>query len=66
MDETTRDLIRQLCLRAGIIMEDASMLAVTMPVVDNGTLDPALARLDRDAQAVSRLIAAAMTLSERL
>lgn len=34
MDDDTEDLVIQLCTRIGMIMEDTSVLAVTMPGMD--------------------------------
>jgi len=65
MEESTHDLIRQLCARAGMIMEDASLLAVTMPAGRTDTVATSLAQLQRDAQGIARLVAAAAELAGR-
>ncbi len=65
MDEETRDLVRQLCTRAGMMMEDASLLAVTMPANADDAFGAALGRLTADAASIQRLLAAASDLAGR-
>jgi threonine synthase len=58
MDEDTRELIRRLCTRAGMIMEDASAVAVLAPQEER------LDDLRRAAEQISNLLAAARTLRD--
>jgi hypothetical protein len=57
MDEDTRDLIRQLCTRAGMIMEDASAMAILAPQEEH------LPNLRRAVEHAEMLLAAANALS---
>lgn len=59
MDDDTRDLIRQLCTRAGMIMEDASAIAVTKPQEEQ------LPQLRQASNQVTALIAAAEALLQQ-
>ena len=65
MDEDTRDLVRKLCTRAGMIMEDASLVAVTMPGGDDAAMAKAIELLARDAAAIIDLVSAAAALLRR-
>lgn len=58
MDEHTRELIRRLCTRAGMIMEDASAVAVLAPQEEH------VVQLHRAAERVVILLAAAQVLRE--
>jgi hypothetical protein len=62
MDDDTLDLIRKLCTRAGMIMEDASVDAVTISA-EARSIDPGLTRLAHATEAISALVAAARVLS---
>ncbi len=53
----------RLATHAGVIMEDASLLAITMPAGNDAAMVEALDRLTREAEAVSRLVDAAMALA---
>lgn len=59
MDEDTRELIRQLRTRAGMIMEGASALAVLPPQEEH------LDALRHAAERVTALLAAARMLHDR-
>lgn len=61
MDEDTLDLISKLCTRAGMIMEDASVDALTIPP-DGMTMGVQLANLNEAARTIASLLAAASTL----
>lgn len=63
MDDDTADLIRKLCTRAGMIMEDASVEALIMPVIDASSIDAKLALLADAAYAISAIVAAARVLN---
>ena len=65
MDQDTRDLIRQLCTRAGMIMEDASMLAVTLPAKDDPAMIKAVQQLANNAADIASLIDASAALIGR-
>ena len=64
MDPDTRDLIVRLCTQAGMIMEDASLLGITMPSHNEGGMVEAMARLRRAAEAIATLVTAAAMLCE--
>lgn len=59
MDNDTK-LIRQLCTRAGCIMEDASVVALVWE--DNLTLEARLQRLRKAAADIQALVSAATAL----
>ncbi len=63
MDEDTRELTVRLATRAGMIMEDASLLAITMPADDDAAMVGALDRLTQETATVSQLISAAAALA---
>jgi hypothetical protein len=65
MDEDTRELVQRLCNRAGIMMEDASLLAVTMTVRDEERAGTTLRRLTADAACIEALLTAAARLVEQ-
>ena len=65
MDDIRTELIVSLCTQAGMIMEDASLLAVTMPAQASAGIGEALTRLQADVSAMTSLIAAAQTLYGR-
>lgn len=62
IDEDTRELIVRLATRAGMIMEDASLLAITMPADNEVAIIRALDQLSREVETVLRLIGAAAAL----
>ena len=62
MDEAKRDLIIRLCTRAGMMMEDASPIAIILPS-DDRALAGAIARVVSDVATISRLIETAATLA---
>jgi hypothetical protein len=62
MDDDTLDLIRKLCTRAGMIMEDASVEALTISA-EARSIDSGLIRLAYATEAISALVAAARVLS---
>jgi len=62
MDEDTVELIRMLCTRAGMIMEDACAEALVIASSDAGTVSKKLARLAEAAQVIGTVIAAAQAL----
>jgi hypothetical protein len=61
MDDDTIDLIRKLCTRAGMIMEDTSVEALTISA-DVNTIQRLVLFADA-AHAISAIVAAAMVLS---
>ena len=62
MDDDADDLIRKLCTRAGMIMEDASVDALLMPGADPEAIGAKLERLGDAAHAISAIVAAARAL----
>jgi hypothetical protein len=64
MDEDVKELITAMCTRAGMIMEDASLLAVTMPRHNPDAARDALGRLAASLDAWRQLIAAAAALHQ--
>jgi hypothetical protein len=62
MDSDTIDLIRKLCTRAGMLMEDMSLLAITAPPDRPGTLQESVATLREGCDDMRALIAAAEVL----
>lgn len=63
MDDDVVDLIRTLCTRAGMIMEDASVEALLMPAADPQALSAKLDQLADAAKAISAIVAAARALN---
>lgn len=61
MDQATADLIVQLCTRAGMIMEDASAVAVTLDTNDT-EFKAQLEQLVRASSRIGVLLAAAAVL----
>lgn len=59
MDDDSADLIAQLCMHAGIIMEDMSVLALTIGSISETDQDPSLLRLETAGSKIAALIAAA-------
>jgi hypothetical protein len=64
MDEDDVYLINRLLLRAGMIMEDQSMLAITMPSTDERARTSALITLSGAAHTMSALVSAAIALDQ--
>ena len=62
MDDDIGDLIRALCTRAGMIMEDASVDALMMPQADLGAMAAKLERLSNAARTISAIVDAARAL----
>ena len=62
MDEDTIELIRLLCTRAGMAMEDASSVALLAPA-DHESLRSAIEQLEASATLTVKLIAAARALA---
>ena len=63
MDDDVADLIRQLCTRAGMIMEDASPIALGIRVRQPQDLFRALEELKKSAAQIVALIDAAKALT---
>jgi hypothetical protein len=63
MDDDTADLIRALCTRAGMIMEDVSVSALTISGADRAEIRAKLTLLADGAAAINALIAAASVLN---
>ena len=57
------DLIAQLCTRAGMIMEDASPIALTLAILDAPRREQALTYLDSEICRMRSLVRAALALS---
>jgi hypothetical protein len=62
MDDDTRDLVNQLCTRIGMIMEDASVLALIISSVDQADRVERLTQLAHASARISALVRAAMAL----
>jgi hypothetical protein len=65
MDDDEK-LISRLCVRAGMIMEDASLLAVTMPGEERERWLGTLEHLSGSLQTMRALIAAALALEQHV
>ena len=63
MDEDTAELASRLCTRIGMIMEDASVVAVTIGSMDEAERFDAIVRLERDARRIDLLIGAVRALT---
>jgi hypothetical protein len=63
MDDDTADLVQTLCTRAGMIMEDLSVEALTISGADRVAVGAGLTLLADGAKTISALIAAASALS---
>ncbi|MCB2059315.1 MAG: hypothetical protein R3E09_07525 [Novosphingobium sp.] len=63
MDEDTAELVSRLCTRIGMIMEDASFVALTIGSVDEADRSEAIARLEMDARRIDQLIGAVRVLA---
>ena len=62
MDDDIRDLIRALCTRAGMIMEDASVDALIMSADDPDIVNAKLGLLADASLAISAIVNAARVL----
>lgn len=62
MDEDAADLIIQLCTRAGMLMEDASVLALTLGSVEPSLRGQVLGQLVEASERISSLLQEAMAL----
>jgi len=62
MDDDTLDLIVLLCTRVGIIMEDMSVIALTIRALDDEGRGAALAELRTAARNIELLVRAAEAL----
>jgi hypothetical protein len=58
MDDDTRDLIAQLFTRAGMIMEDASPVALLAGTGDHAALEEAVVAIEQSAEKVAALAGA--------
>jgi hypothetical protein len=63
MDDDTSDLIAQLCTRIGMIMEDASVTALTVPRSTGDARRTAIGEIGLAAKRISALVAAVEVLS---
>ena len=63
MDEDTAELVSRLCTRIGMVMEDASVIALTIGSVDEADRSEAIARLEMDARRIDQLIGAVRVLA---
>lgn len=64
MDRDTHDLIIQLCTRAGMIMEDASAVTLTVGSIPQVDLGKQLDNLSEAIERCSSLLKSARSLSE--
>lgn len=62
MDEDVAELITAMCTRAGMIMKDASLLAITIPKDNPQAAKRTIVRLVDDAETIRHLLAAAALL----
>ena len=62
MDDDVIDLLRALCTRAGMIMEDASVEVLSMPGAGPSAMTAKLERLADAALAISAIVDAARAL----
>ena len=62
LDEDVADLVRQLCCRAGIIMEDVSVIALIAGVADVASARKVTTRLQAAAERIGALAKAAEAL----
>ena len=63
MDEHTNELIAQLCTRIGMIMEDASVMALTVGGLTVKERDDAIGLLAAAAERISALVASVKVLA---
>lgn len=64
MDGARRDLIVQLATQAGMLMEDASVVAISLSTMPDADLAQKLGELDADVQIMALLLEAARSLCE--
>ncbi len=64
MDDDTAELITRICTRIGMIMEDASLSALTLGAMERTPIPYALAELELVTVRNSALIAAAKAVSD--
>ncbi len=62
MDDETQELIKLLCTRIGMIMEDASVVALTIGSRDREARLSAIAELNISAEQIGRLVKAIQSL----
>ena len=62
MDDDTTDLIARLCTRVGMIMEDASVIALTVSGIEPSNRQAAIDELEGAARQINALVAAARAL----
>ena len=62
MDEDVADLVRQLCTRAGMIMEDVSVIALTDKLADVASARKVTEKLRAAAKGIGALAKAAEAL----
>lgn len=62
MDDDTADLIARLCTRVGMIMEDASVIALTVSGIEPSNRQETIDELESAARRTNALIAAARAL----
>lgn len=63
MDDDSNELATQLCTRIGMIMEDASVTALTIGGTTGPARSDAIAQLDIAAHGITALLAAVHALS---
>lgn len=63
MDDDKRELLIRLCTRAGMEMEDASVVALTIGSLGDQEIDSSLGQLRKSAMRISTLIDAARSLN---
>ena len=63
MDEDTSELIEQLCTKIGMIMEDASVVALTVGGLTVKERDDAIAALEAAAERIGALVSAVTALT---
>ncbi|MCB2060953.1 MAG: hypothetical protein KDE21_10630 [Novosphingobium sp.] len=63
MEDDTAELIARLCTRIGMIMEDASVIALTIGSMDEADRSNAIARLGKDSARIDQLIDAVRALA---
>ena len=63
MDDDTRTLIDRLCTRAGSVMEDISVIALTTRALSADQIVEVLDQIERDIDRMSSCIRAARTLA---
>ena len=64
MNDDTDELINLLCTRIGAIMEDASVIALTLGALNTGERRTAIAELNQASREISNMLAAVNGLLE--